>query len=174
MGRIIGNTTATPMVVDDKNLTNVTDQGLVNITSRKFVSEEVALVHLNGTINKGQTICDFKASFIDGTIGTKADEYVGDVGVENNEIVLDGGNIALTSHDLPYTCEKDLTFDWAGFRRLSDGEVASGTAVVLIVGSGNKTVTDKIATENYVSEKVGDVEAALDAIIAIQRESVGG
>ena len=133
MAKIIGNTTATPMVVDDKNLTNVTDEGLVNITSRKFVSEKVALVHLTGTIKNGQTIYDFQAKFSDGTTGTKDDEYLdANGGIERDEILLDDGNITLTSHDLPYTCDKDLNFVWAGFTRASDREVASGVNVVLV------------------------------------------
>ena len=33
---------------------------------------------------------------------------------------------------------------------------------------------DELATKDYVDEKVGDIEAALDGIIAIQESLIGG
>ena len=153
--------------VADKDLTNVTDQGLINITSREF--GETTTLELMGVVKAGQTILDFKAHFSDGTVGAKDGEYVDDGSTESNELIFNGGDIFLTSHDLPYTANIDMLYEWGGFKRVSDLEVASGNSVELIVGN-----VDKIATRNYMIRQIGNVESALDTIIAIQNESVGG
>ena len=59
MGKIVGSTTATPFAVDDKNLTNVTDKGLNNITSRKFLQGEAREVKPSSLI-QGEAIADFR------------------------------------------------------------------------------------------------------------------
>ena len=129
-----------------RDLSNVTDEGLKNITSREF--SEINIVNerrvvSGGMIYAGQTIYNFEAPFSDGTTGTKDDEYV-DYGQETNELIF-AEDVYLTSHDLPYTCDKDITLIWSGFKRASDGEqVINGTA--LIVGDSAELITDKIAT----------------------------
>ena len=151
----------------DKDLTNVTDQGLQNVSSREFSG---IVVNQGQIITKGQTISNFEAYFLDdGTIGTKDDEYTD--GAWDNEIILTDINdpnnaIFLTSYDLPHICDKDYKFEAAGFTRPNGG--LHTDIAVLIVDS------NKIATTKEVDEKIGNIETALDNIIAIQNTLIGG
>ena len=153
--------------IDDRDLTNVTDEGLTNITSKEFGG---ITVNQGQIITKGQTISNFEAYFVDdGTVGTKDDEYTD--GAWNNEIILvdikDSNNaVFLANYNLPYVCDKDYKFELAGFTRPNGGLHTEN--VVLVVDSS------KIATTKEVEGKVGDIETALDNIIAIQNALIGG